>query len=132
MKAWLKVFYALLLIFILPINATEFFVQNQNEDTIFLFNEITQTEEKVYIQPSSIYVSSNQIYVKIAEDLIPIQHLSCDDSGIFVSIQDLQTGRGRQETWICQKCGYENYVGINACGICGRSRYDMKKADFNK
>lgn len=29
------------------------------------------------------------------------------------------------ETWICpnKKCGYENYDGIDYCGICGTWRY---------
>ncbi len=28
------------------------------------------------------------------------------------------------ETWTCSdiNCGYENYVGIYSCGICGKSR----------
>jgi len=82
-------------------------------------------QDKVYIHPDSIYFSPNQIYVQIAKDLIPIQHLFCDCNGIFVSIQDIQTGRGKQETWICRnpKCCYENYVGIDRCGLCGWNRY---------
>lgn len=23
------------------------------------------------------------------------------------------------DCWICKKCGYDNYNGINTCGICG-------------
>jgi hypothetical protein len=82
------------------------------------------TEDKVYIQLDSIYFSPNQIYVRIAEDLIPIQHLSCDCNGIFVSIQDIKAGKGRRDIWTCPKCGYENYDGINKCGTCGRDRYE--------
>jgi hypothetical protein len=92
------------------------------------YQSCTLSEEvldKVYIQPDSIYFSPNQIYVRIAEDLIPIQHLSCDCHGIFVSIQDIQAGKKKQETWICRNpdCRYENYVGIDYCGLCGWSRY---------
>ena len=67
--------------------------------------------------------SFNQIYVRIAEDVIPIQQLSCDSNGIFITIQDIQTERGRRDIWTCPKCGYENYDGINNCGQCGRDRY---------
>lgn len=62
--------------------------------------------------------------MKFTEDFIPIQQLFCDHNGVFVSIQDIQTGRGRQEIWICPKCNYENYIGINNCGQCGRDRYE--------
>ncbi len=63
--------------------------------------------------------------MKCGGNLIPVQHLSCDDNGVFILIQDIQAGRGRQETWICRNpdCRYENYVGINYCGLCGWSRY---------
>lgn len=26
------------------------------------------------------------------------------------------------DTWVCENCGYENYDGINRCGICGERR----------
>lgn len=118
MKTWTQAFFVLILIVALPaiMIATEIPIEYQycNSDT----------EDKLYIQPNSIYFSQNQIYVRIAEDLIPIQQLSCDNNGVFILIQDIQAGRGRQETWICLKCGYENYVGINNCGLCGRDRYE--------
>jgi len=130
MKTCVRAFFALL-IFALPsiIIATEISVENQNLENQYwqidsLFNTVAVIENKVYIQPDSIYISPNQIYVRIEGDLIPIQHLSCDGSGVFISIEDIQTGRGRQETWICRNpdCRYENYVGIDYCGLCGWSR----------
>ena len=38
--------------------------------------------------------------------------------------QPIQLGCSRRETWICPKptCGYENYVGIEYCGLCGTKR----------
>jgi hypothetical protein len=27
------------------------------------------------------------------------------------------------ETWNCNKCGYDNYDGINYCGLCGEPRW---------
>lgn len=80
--------------------------------------------EKFYIHPSNIYFSSHQIFVKISEDLIPIQQIFCDDNGIYTTVQDIEAGRGRRATWICPKCGYENFDGINHCGLCGTNRYD--------
>jgi hypothetical protein len=26
------------------------------------------------------------------------------------------------DTWSCENCGYENYVGIGNCGVCGERR----------
>ena len=40
--------------------------------------------------------------------------------------QPLEISRGIfGDTWICtnKSCGYENYEGINYCGICGKYRY---------
>lgn len=60
--------------------------------------------------------------------LIPVQHLSCDANGFFTSLQDIQVGKAR-ESWVCPNpdCGYENYVGIDYCGLCGTSRYSGTK-----
>ena len=113
MKAWTRTCFILGLIVALP--------------AIIIATEIStdiDIEDKVYIQPDHIYFLSNQIYVRIAEDLISIQHVSCDSNGVFISIQEIQAGRGRQETGICPKCGYDNYMGINNCGQCGRDRYE--------
>ena len=131
MKTCIRAFFALL-IFALPsiIIATEISDKNQNLENQYwdidsLINTVAMIEDKVYIQPDNIYISPNQIYVRIEGDLIPIQHLSCDGNGVFISIQEMQMGRARQETWICKNpvCGYENYDGINYCGRCGRYRY---------
>lgn len=27
------------------------------------------------------------------------------------------------KTWKCSQCGYDNYDGIDYCGLCGNSRY---------
>lgn len=26
-------------------------------------------------------------------------------------------------TWTCKSCGFDNYEGLDSCGICGHSRY---------
>lgn len=78
------------------------------DECIFLsfsgcFNDVNVIEGKIYIQPDDIYFSPNQIYVRMAEDLIPVPHLDCDGNGFFVLAQDMQAGAGwgRQGTWIC-------------------------------
>ncbi len=38
--------------------------------------------------------------------------------------EPIELGCSRRETWICPnlRCGYENYVGIDYCGLCGTKR----------
>lgn len=31
-------------------------------------------------------------------------------------------GRWFPDTWMCKKCGYENYEGIRTCAVCGTSK----------
>jgi len=35
---------------------------------------------------------------------------------------ELCSGRYFPRTWTCKQCGYENYEGIERCGLCGRER----------
>lgn len=88
--------------------------------------DLSNIKDRIYIQSDLIYASSTQIYIKIAEDFIPVQHLSFDGNGFFILIHDIQEGRTRVVTWTCPKkaCGYENLDGIDYCGICGTYRYD--------
>ena len=45
---------------------------------------------------------------------------NCFDATLFVE----EMGCHRQETWVCpnKTCGYENYAGIDHCGLCGTKR----------
>ncbi len=126
MRTWIQTLFVSLFIAALPTMAIaiESGSKIQYENIDFLFSTSSIIEDKVYIQPDSIYFLPNQIYVKMADDFIPIQQLSCDDSGIFIPIQNTRAGCGvrRWETWKCPRCDYENYEGINRCGVCGRDR----------
>jgi hypothetical protein len=99
------------------LDASEENIQNCQEGIVI------NIEGKVYISPSNIYLSENQIYIRIGGELIPIQYLCCDDFGVYVSTEEIQRGQGRHGIWTCPKCGYENYDGINNCGQCGRDRH---------
>lgn len=45
---------------------------------------------------------------------------------IFLLIPAVVVGGSRffPDTWACKKCGYDNYEGIDYCGMCGNYRYD--------
>lgn len=47
---------------------------------------------------------------------------NCQSQIKFVLVDDSKGIFG--ETWTCSdpNCGYENYVGINHCGVCGKRR----------
>lgn len=31
------------------------------------------------------------------------------------------------DTWTCKKCGYDNFKGIDSCGVCGHSRWNKNR-----
>lgn len=102
------------------------------------FNQ--QINEKIYVEPSSIYLASDSIYLNINDNLIPISAISADANGLYVTV-DLETlrefqldGRGifGDETWTCKKCGYENYVGIDTCPVCGKNRWEPIPSNDNR
>lgn len=35
----------------------------------------------------------------------------------------LEMPQARRSTWICTKCKYRNYDGVDKCGICGKPRH---------
>lgn len=93
-----------------------------------IFHSIGE-EDKFYIDADNIRFISNKIYISVSGSLIPIEHLGSDDQGIFVSIEEIETGARRQQVWVCPKstCGYENYEGIDYCALCGTYRYSKRK-----
>jgi hypothetical protein len=98
------------------------------EECDFFLNHLLSTnrviEDRIYIEPHTIYVTSHSIFLHIGDLLLPIRSLSTDENGVFVTIDEIGMGVGRK-TWTCTNadCGYVNYDGIDKCAICGTSRY---------
>lgn len=41
----------------------------------------------------------------------------------IISKFDMPAPEMRQGTWVCKKCGYENYDQLRYCGVCGNDHY---------
>lgn len=133
MKVWTREFFWLMLAaaMVLPsiASANRVFDRYQNADYENLsidhfLDDVRFVGDKVYIEPKMVCVSQKQIFLNVADQLLPIQHLSSDGMGIFVPLDEILMGVGRR-TWTCPKegCGYVNYDGIDSCAICGTNRY---------
>jgi hypothetical protein len=85
--------------------------------------QIEYVFHKVYVQPSQIYFSENQMFVQSLEGLIPINSLKTDCNGIHYEIV-------HPYSWVCKsvdsrgkKCGHYN-SNTYYCEHCGRSPDD--------
>lgn len=48
--------------------------------------------------------------------------VACSSFVLHDSSHYLHAKRWFPDTWRCKACGYENYDGINNCGVCGEPR----------
>lgn len=80
--------------------------------------------QKVYVHPSQIYFSDNQIFVQTPKGLMPVHSLKTDAKGIHYRT-------AHPQSWYCQyvdkqtgkKCGYYNTFTYY-CEECGHSPDD--------
>lgn len=84
-------------------------------------------DSRVYIEPDSIYVAPNGIFLNLAGEWLQIQSLSSDKNGIFVSLREIEAGIWG-DTWKCPKrsCGYENYASVRYCALCGTKQPERR------
>lgn len=82
--------------------------------------------QKIYVQPSEIYFSNNQIFVQTPKGLVPVHSLKTDAKGIHYKTV-------HPKSWYCEyefddgtTCGnYNTYTYY--CEECGHSPDDWKK-----
>ncbi len=82
--------------------------------------------QKVYVHPSQIYFSDNQIFVQTPKGLMPVQSLKADAKGIHYRT-------AHPQSWYCQYefedgtiCGcYNTFTYF--CEDCGHSPDDWKR-----
>lgn len=75
------------------------------------------------ICPLSLFATNDQSYCECpyCSNVISIETI-VEPKIVSASIPHLKAGIGiLGETWICPNsaCGYENYIIINYCGLCG-------------
>jgi hypothetical protein len=114
-----KLFLGLFLVISVIVFASEF---EENELDINCFLRTSKVvNDKVYIEPGMIYVAPSQILLNIKGQILPITHLSADESGVFVTIEEIvSAAKGNNETWKCRKCGRINSLEDRWCRTCKR------------
>lgn len=57
------------------------------------------SDDKYYVRPGAIFVSAEAIFLCCEGQLIPINHVECDESGIFVRSNEFKWGRCPRCKW---------------------------------
>ncbi len=87
---------------------------------------VERISQKIYVQPSDIYFSNNQIFVQTPKGLMPVDALKTDAKGIHYKT-------AHPQSWFCEyvdkrtgkKCGhYNTYTYF--CEECGHSPNDWQ------
>lgn len=79
---------------------------------------------------SAMITSEEGVFLKIDNNWIAAEALQATGEGILVLVESdwitvaeaLENPDCARRTWTCDRCGYVNYDGIEACGVCGKSR----------
>jgi hypothetical protein len=90
----------------------------------FEIKSISPPESSYYLIGKKTYLRDDNYWLlKMLIVIIPLLF-----GGLYLNAEEVaseQCGRLFPDTWVCpnRNCKYENYVGINYCGICGTWRY---------
>ena len=86
-----------------------------------LKNDWLELEEKT-LRLEMIGSRKRQIPLKGARPMVFFFLIALGLLSSFSSVY--AQGRGIWgDTWNCRSCGYENYVGIETCPVCGKPRH---------
>ncbi len=66
--------------------------------------------DKFYVKPGTVFVSSQGIFICIQGQPFPVTQLGCDDSGVFIQSNDFKWGT-------CPACGWP----LTPWGTCPNS-----------
>lgn len=77
-----------------------------------------------------VMTNEEGVFLKIADDWIATEALQATGEGMFVLVNSewmtieeaLENPKCTRGTWTCDRCGFVNYDGIEACGVCGKPR----------
>lgn len=99
-------------------------------NTIFLFltalaacftslqaHEDVSISTKIYVEASSIYINNTGIFLVVENELVPVDGIGRDESGLYVRSPEMAWGE-----WECYKCHYINSVADRTCYKCKRGR----------
>lgn len=79
--------------------------------------------EKAYWKRVASHVDDNLVFTKAILILVITSLLML--SGCMCNAGEIKPKKSERlfpHTWKCRGCGYDNYDGMNHCGICGRKK----------
>lgn len=41
-------------------------------------------EDRVYLKPGCVFVSAKDIFIKVDDDMVPVEAIYCDENGVYV------------------------------------------------
>lgn len=82
--------------------------------------EALVVDDKIYLDPTSVYIAANGIFVNIQDEVIAVGGLFSDDHGIYFLLSEYHAKR--ENGWICIKCGWKNNDDRAWCANCNRFR----------
>ncbi len=109
-------FFSLFLIVLCFSGGAHAFENNSREHEFPLVRHVITNEEGVFLQVGNGWIAT--------------EALQATGEGMFVLVggewmtiaEALENPECARETWKCEVCGFNNYDGIAACGICGTPR----------
>ena len=71
------------------------------------------------------------VFLRVGDCWIVAAGLYASSDGLFVLIygnwmtveEALEIPECKLKTWVCSRCKFINYEGVNVCGVCGKPRY---------
>ncbi len=89
-------------------------------DVNSFLNSSKVIDNKVYLDPETISITSNQILLNTGHCVLPIANLSVDTEGVFITIEEMVMA-AKKESWKCRWCQRVNSMEDRWCARCGRS-----------
>lgn len=84
-------------------------------------------EHKVYVEPETVFITSDQILLKFNGAILPVRNISTDQEGIFAPLDEVLVALVDIDPWICPNCGLNNFSTFRKCYRCQTLRPGLKK-----
>jgi len=78
-----------------------------------------------------VVTNEDGVLLRIGDEWLAAEGLQASGMGIYLLVNSewmtleeaLETPECRRKSWVCTRCKYRNYDGINNCAVCGKPRY---------
>lgn len=97
--------------------------ENKSVETIYILEayqddwKLDEIADRIYIKPEALNIVDNGIYLMVIDYAIPLETISVDDCGIYISSTNFGVFG-----WRCEFCQVLNPSLVNTCQNCGKER----------